>query len=246
MLRFAGRARGIEDRRIQPPRVGIRIALSLTATALGGCAEKFTPPAPDTPIRTVDAGLPDVPVSVVDAGMADIEVEAELAAATGAPPGRIFHLGNHAEALRVNQIIQISFTLPSELKALFDKVKFWGIIGPRVDGEGRSPFELVDFVLDRETGVVKAGVKPLPGAFLENEPNLWKFIAEVGEGAETNYCAYGLPVADEVREIPDAGADVRRPRDARRTDDAGTQPLDVPPPPPDISATGEARVRIRP
>ncbi|MBI5699372.1 hypothetical protein HZC35_03555 [Candidatus Saganbacteria bacterium] len=212
----------------------------MTATALGGCAEK-APPVPDALIRMVDAGLPDVPVSMVDAGMADIE--AEIAAATGAPPGKIFDLGNHAEALRVNQIMQISFTLPSELKALFDKVKFWGIIGPRVDSEGRSPFELMDFILDRETGVLKAGVKPLPGAFVENEPNLWKFIAEVGEGAETNYCAYGLPVADEGREIPDAGT---RRDTGRRREDAGTRTPDVSPPLPDISATAEARVRIRP
>jgi len=230
------------ERRVAPRRVGVRSALCLVAAAFGGCAEKSQAPAAhDLTHPTVDVTLPDVPVSAVDAGIADIGVEAQIMDLTGAPPAKIFHLGTHTGPLRINQITQISFTLPSKLKDLFDKVEFWGILGPRVDSEGRSPFEIVDFMIDPNTGAVSVGVKPLPGAYLEGGTSLWHLVAEVGEGEGLSYCAYGLPIAEEVREVPDAG---RQRRDAgRRRDDAGIEPADIPPPPRDI-ARGETRPRI--
>jgi len=248
MLRALGLRRGAEvrrspvERRVAPHRTGFRVALSLLAAAAGGCGEKNQAPAAhDLTHPTVDVTLPDVPFAAVDAGIADIGVEAEIAAVTGAPPGRIFYLGTRAEALQIGQIARISFTLPQELKELFGKVSFWGILGPRVDSEGRSPFEIIDFMIDPNNGAVSVGVKPLPGAYLDGGTSLWHLVAEVGEGEGLSYCAYGLPIAEEVREVPDAG---RQRRDAgRQRDDAGTEPADVLPPPRDI-ARGETRPRI--
>jgi len=241
------------DRRIVNRRVeadarrvvsGLRMA-GWAALALLGCTEKYNPPtAPDVPVRVIDAGLPDVPTSVVDVGITEVGVEAQIADATGAPPGRIFNVGTYAGALRINQTVQISFNLPVELKELFGKVSYWGILGPRVDSEGRTPFELINFVIDPKTGAVTAGVKPLPGAYSEGERNLWHLVAEVGEGEEISYCAYGLPIADEVSERPDAGH--RREDAGHRRDDAGQPPPEDAGAPRDVVETGEARIRIRP
>lgn len=234
------RARPVNRRMETARRLPSRLRLvSSLALLLAGCPEKVNPPSV--------TDVPDVPVPTasdlaVDAGVPDIGVEAEIMNLTTSPSSRVFYLGARAEALRLNQTAQLSINLPTGLKDLFGKVNFWGILGPRVDRRGRLPFELSDFRVNPETGVVSAGIKPLAGAHSREEGaiNIWHLVLELGEGEEANYCWYQLSIAGP------SGGTGRRDAGHRR-EDAGTQPVDVPPPPQDTpqdATTREARGRM--
>jgi len=182
----------------------------------------------------------DVPVSVVDAGIADVTAEAEISAAVAAPVTRIYGAGVLAEALRVSQATEVSFPLPQELKDLFGQVKFFGIIGPRMDRNNRSPFSVAGFA--EQDGTVTASITALRGAFSSEEGaiNDWHLVLELGEGEAAKYCWYGLTVqgGSNNNNRRDAGPrrDTSDRRDAGTTSPADATIRDI--------ARGETRPRI--
>jgi len=220
VFRRAPRVVESRARSLAPRRIAYGVAAGIAAMA--ACKE-YKPPVVTT----------DVPVSAVDGGLEDATVREAVGEFVAAPVTRIFRAGVLDTALKFNRATEISFALPEELRDLFGQVRFFGIIGPRVDAQNRSPFSVTDF--KEENGTVSASIKPLRGA----ESNTWHLVLELGEGEEAKYAWYEIVV--EGRTSPaDAGT-----RDARRRDDAGAAPRDVAAPPRDV-ATGDARIRIRP
>jgi len=228
----ASEVRATEETRVaRPDSISSKL---LGAAALGAATflTLFGCPVPNNNASAADTANP----SVVDAGIADVTAEAEISTAVAAPVTRIYGAGALAEALRLNRATDISFTLPGELRDLFGQVKFFGIIGPRMDRNNRSPFSVAGFA--EQDGTVTASITALRGAFSSEEGaiNTWHLVLELGEGEQAKYCWYELIVQG-------GGNDNSRRDGGHRRDDAGATQPDVPAPPRDVT-TREARGRM--